>query len=390
MPENGQAYEMLSQIANLLKSDDPQNPIPPDVPVERVFHAGQSQQGGSIVTYASAFHFPVNDGYFIQAAGGRARPINFGPACGDDGVPPYPDCTPRLTGDQRFVRTDLPVPVYRAQTESDMGSASGEPFSGVIGGDNRQEDSGLFRYYEMAGTAHTPVHEDVEVPGLGITLEEFCKFPLNTLADGPVFGSYLYNAMWQNMKRVAIARAGGPPDDDDDDDDGDEDKDTDKDHDAYDDDDDGGAFESPRGDLLTVVDGDIVRDEFGNALGGIRLPQLDVPVSTYGPNNEVSDDINPIIAQLAGLFCILSGTRADFDETTLDALYPTNGLYTAQITAAADRLADEGFLLEEDRAQLIQDALMSGVGCGIGFELVFVLPPLQWLHRRRRRGGAAA
>ena len=47
MPENGQAFEMVSQIANVLKSDSPENPIPPEYGyVERIFHAGQSQQGG--------------------------------------------------------------------------------------------------------------------------------------------------------------------------------------------------------------------------------------------------------------------------------------------------------------------------------------------------------
>jgi hypothetical protein len=110
LPENGLAYDMMSQIANVLKSDSPENPLPDDYDVERIYHTGQSQQGGSMVTYASAFHFDVNDGYFIQqAASGRS--INFGPSCDAADSPPYPDCTPRLVGTDRLVRTDLPVPV---------------------------------------------------------------------------------------------------------------------------------------------------------------------------------------------------------------------------------------------------------------------------------------
>jgi len=31
------------------------------------------------------------------------------------------------------------------------------------------------------------------------------------------------------------------------------------------------------------------------------------------------------------------------------------------------------------------DEILTGVGCGIGFELVFLLPPLMWAHGRRRR-----
>ena len=45
-----------------------------NAPVGDLVVTGQAQQGGSIVTYATAFHSAANDGYFIQAAG-SARSI---------------------------------------------------------------------------------------------------------------------------------------------------------------------------------------------------------------------------------------------------------------------------------------------------------------------------
>ncbi len=317
MPDNGLAFDMVSQIAHLLRSDAPHNPLPPRFEVDQLFHAGQSQQGGSMVTYATGFHLPDNDGYFIQAAG-TARPINFGPECGLPESPLYPDCTPRLQGDQRLVRTDLSVPVVRAQTETDMAR--------VLSGETRQEDSETFRYYEMAGTAHATVHKDVEVvPGL--FLEGFCEFPLNTLADGPVFGSFLYNAMWENMQQQV--KNGAVP---------------------------------PVGDLIEVVDGEVARDEHGNALGGIRLPQLDVPIATYGPSNVEKATLPALLKPLARLFCILSGTVDDFDPAKLDELYPKVRSYLRPFKERTQQLADEGFLLGPDVAKLIRGAHRTGVG----------------------------
>lgn len=63
LADDGLAYEIASQLANLLKGDAPNNPLPEDFVVERLFHAGNSQQGGSVTTYANEFHQPdLNDG----------------------------------------------------------------------------------------------------------------------------------------------------------------------------------------------------------------------------------------------------------------------------------------------------------------------------------------
>jgi len=356
LPENGLAYEMVSQIAHLLKSGGPESPLPRHFRVKRLYHAGQSQQGGSMVTYASAFHFADNDGYFVQQAA-TARRINFGPACGDAGAPPFPDCTPTLEGDDRLVRTDLPVPVYHAITETDVAV-----LFGTVG---RQPDTPTFRYWEIAGGGHLTVHEGVELVPAGvlgpdpIILEDLCEKPLNTTADGPVFVSYVFDALWENLERQV--RWGRTP---------------------------------PAGVLLDVdpSTGEIERDELGNALGGVRLPVMEAPTATYTPGNAADPTLPPLLQSIGNLACFLASSVEPFDQATLDQLYPTHGRYVSEVARATAALRRQGLLLPRDAFRIVRDAAKSDVGCGLGFELVLILPGLMALRGRRtaRTGRDAA
>lgn len=326
LPENGLAYDMMSQIANLLRTRGGDNPIPANYRVKRLFHVGESQQAGSLVTYASGFHLPgVNDGYFIQA-GINARPINFGPRCGDEEAPAFPDCTPRLVFPDTRVRTDLPVPVYQLITQTDFEALGFSTFG-------RQEDTEKYRYYEVAGGSHNTVHKDIEVIPAGVfgpnafLLEELCGNELNTTADGPVFVNNVLNALWKRMEQQV--RFGRP---------------------------------APAGDIMDDVDGILQRDDLGNVLGGVRLPSMEAPTATYGSSNMADPNLPPPLIQFGNLACRLSGSVFPFDEAQLNELYPRRFSYLFDVFRSTTKLRRKGLLLRRDAFDLIWAALAADVG----------------------------
>ena len=120
LPENGQASSDEPD-RTLAKRGDATSPLAGSGRVRRIFHAGESQQGGSVITYATAFHFPDNAGYFVQTFS-TARAINFGPVCGGAGAPNLS----RLHAGARRTRAPRPHRPARARRPGHDGDGHGD------------------------------------------------------------------------------------------------------------------------------------------------------------------------------------------------------------------------------------------------------------------------
>ena len=190
------------------------------------------------------------------------------------------------------IRADLDVPVIVVNSETELTS-----YYPV-----REPDSAGFRLWEVPGTSHVSVPRPVE-PSVGGS---------NWLSYSPV-----YNAAIRHLHHW-IKDGVEPP-------------------------------KMPRVEMVTGAPGpEVVRDEHGNALGGIRLPDLEVPTaahSGFGTQREGSR------------FAFLYGNATDFDGKQLAALYPSSSHYVDAWNAALDRLIEQGMVLPEDapamRAQAV-------------------------------------
>ena len=96
--------------------------------------------------------------------------------------------------------------------------------------------------------------------------------------------------------------------------------------------------------------GGIKLDADGNAVGGIRAPEIEVPLGTYLPTNSGPG------------FCFLYGGFDPFSESKLQQRYRNHGSYVSKMVRAVKRSKKEGFLLKEESAALRRMAARSDVG----------------------------
>ena len=103
-------------------------------------------------------------------------------------------------------------------------------------------------------------------------------------------------------------------------------------------------------------------DEDGNDLGGLRSPEVMVPVGTHtGWNLRRAGFAEGDLASLAGSFVPFARTRTEREASgdprgSIEERYASHEDYVRQVTEAARQLQTAGFLLEEDADRYVEAA----------------------------------
>jgi hypothetical protein len=312
MPEFGQVWDMLNQTGLLLKTpSSADNPLA-DFDVERIIMVGYSPSAAYQVTHANSFYAdavtpggdPIIDGYFISAGGDNAKHVT-GPASMPE-ILPNGDARNMLLGD---------APTFRFQTQTEVIGF------GAYNVRQSELDNPMMRFYEMASGSHVDAQINVVggqalVRDLGLP-PSFCPNPV--VPYNPIIIGYVQSALLEGLGQW-ISNGAEPP---------------------------ASSFMDL---IFPGGSAEIVLDAHGNAIGGVRPPQIEVPLGTYLPNNSGPG------------FCFLFGGFDAFSDETLDSLYRNHGSYVSQLAREITRSQDEGFLLREDAATQRRAAAASEVG----------------------------
>jgi hypothetical protein len=312
--------------------------------IARLIAVGHSQSAGRLFTYFNSVHplIPaVYDGVILHGGGGR-------------------------------VRTDLNVKVFKFLDETDVpGQAN-----------NRQADTDTYRQWELAGTSHLNAQFSRALAGIGLRVSGMNPVEGSPSIDGPTISGgagngaagngegqanagpnggcakppfsripshYALNAAFDHLarwikdgtpppmapqveiKQAAPAQppAGGAPG--------------------------AGAGRGGRGGAPAGPRWEVVRDEAGNGLGGIRLSQHAVPTAINTGTNtggQAGGERN----------CGLMGSYERFDAARLATLYPTHAAYVSKVKDLAEKNLKAGYIVKADASATIADAERSDIG----------------------------
>jgi len=192
------------------------------------------------------------------------------------------------------LREDVDVPVMLLQAEGDLTFPMG--FAPA-----RQPDSANIVTWEIAGSAHADVFQ----------LGEFAPF---VDCGGPINNGQQAFVLRAALRHLLDWVADGT--------------------------------RPPAAPPVEMIGGEVITDAWGHARGGVRTPAVDAPVERLV--GAPLPDAQPI--------CMLLGRTIEVSPTELEARWTDRGQYLDAYREATDRLIGEGFLLAEDREEILADA----------------------------------
>ena len=280
-PGDDYSYDMVTQVGQLARSGD----LLDGAAVDQVILIGESQSAGRLTTYVNAVQPEAEayDGFLVHSRFTSGAPISEEATAPPEGL---------------AIRTDLDAPVLIFETETDL-------VRGYIAA--RQPDTEGVVTWEVAGTAHADAsitEYGAEANGISLDFSELCG-PINTGPQREVL-----RAAFVALTDWVVDGTAPPP-----------------------------------AEPIESTDSQLVRDENGLAVGGIRTPAVDAPIATLSGEN-----------QAESVICSLFGSTVPFTPEQLAQLYPTHEDYVAAVTESADAAVEAGFLRPEDRDAIVAEA----------------------------------
>lgn len=314
-PGDAWSYDIFTQVGRLLRSGE--GGLLGGAVAQRLLAVGESQSAMMLVTYVNIIDplVRVFDGFLIHGRALSGADLEAGlPVADTTGTGDIAEATRNmLAAAPEPIRSDARVPVLVLQSETD---------TALLGGGRiPQVDGDKVRVWEIAGSAHGDTYMAVasfnddgsSIERLAQDLRPVCEvigFQTASLVNSGPQQHYVGQAAIERLNQWA---AGGPP-----------------------------PPTAPRLDLTDTGD-DFQRDNNGIALGGLRTPWVDVPVATLSGLGQVGD-----------VFGFLFGTTELFAPDIIAELYP-GGVndYVSRFAAALDATIAAGFILEEDRDEIM-------------------------------------
>ncbi len=311
--ENGLAWDIYSQVGELLRSTSAKSPVyysgkNPQHEL-KLYGFGYSQTGGYMYDYINAVApravqqtgRSIYDAYIVAVAGGAFA-----------GIYPINQCEaiPAVT-DPRLQFSNVGVPIIHVMSQSDylLGITARRPDSDV--------PTDAYRQYEMAGAAHaTPTELNFSAAPADIIKGGRAVPPMDC-NEGPRSrfpSAIFFDAMLQNLNQW-VRKSIAPP----------------------------------HGSPIVVQNNAPVLDRWGNVVGGLRSPFLDVPTSTwYGSSTGAS-------------FCFIAGHEVPFSQALLQQIYPSHDAYVDAVKKDTEALVRQRFITSYDGDMLIREAAAADV-----------------------------